>query len=138
MWRVLVVEDDPRVRELTITRVKNLGYEVLEASNGRQALAVLNSGEAVDVVFTDLIMPGGVSGLDLCNTVRTKWPHIRLLLTSGYAEKLTNPERFEPLKLKLLRKPYRQSELAQALEDTMRGGLEMDRPCSRPLRLQEH
>ena len=120
--RVLVVEDDPRVRELTITRVKNLGYEVLEASDGRQALAVLSSGEIVDLVFTDLIMPGGVSGLDLCEAVRTKWPRIRLLLTSGYAEELTDHERFEPLNLKLLRKPYRQSELAQALEDTMQGG----------------
>lgn len=120
--RVLVVEDDPRVRELTITRVKHLGYEVLEASDGRQALAVLDSGAAVDLVFTDLIMPGGVSGLDLCEIVRTKWPHIRLLLTSGYAEELTDPERFEPLKLRLLRKPYRQSELAQAIEETMQAG----------------
>ena len=122
--RVLVVEDDPRVRELTIARVKKLGYEVLEASDARQALAVLSSGEVVDLVFTDLIMPGGVSGLDLCEAVRTKWPHIRLLLTSGYAAELTDPECFEPLNLKLLRKPYRQSELAQALEDTMQGGRE--------------
>jgi len=63
--RVLVVEDDPRVRELTITRVKKLGYEVLEASDGRQALSFLEAGAPVDLIFTDLIMPGGVSGLDL-------------------------------------------------------------------------
>jgi CheY-like chemotaxis protein len=117
--RVLVVEDDRAVRELTVTRVRNLGCEVIEARDGVQALAVLDSGERVDLIFTDLIMPGGVSGLDLCEIARTRWPHIRLLLTSGYAEELTNPERFERLKLKLLRKPYRQAELAEAIEAVM-------------------
>ena len=117
--RILVVEDDERVRDLTVARLRNLGYEVLEAGDGPQALQVLGEQERVDLVFIDLIMPGGISGLDLCDMVREKWPHVRPLLTSGYAEELTSSGHLERNQVQLLRKPYRQAELARAIENTL-------------------
>ena len=105
--------DDP------VARLRNLGYEVLEAGDGPQALQVLGEQERVDLVFIDLIMPGGISGLDLCDMVREKWPHVRPLLTSGYAEELTSSGHLERNQVQLLRKPYRQAELARAIENTL-------------------
>jgi CheY-like chemotaxis protein len=64
-------------------------------------------------------MPGGISGLDLCDMVRERWPHIRPLLTSGYAEELTSSDHLERIRVQLLRKPYRQAELARAIETTL-------------------
>ena len=116
--RILIVDDDPDVRLVLRRMLESGGYDIGEAGHGKEALD--SAGERpCDLLITDLIMPGGVSGLDLCEIARTRWPHIRLLLTSGYAEELTNPERFERLKLKLLRKPYRQAELAEAIEAIM-------------------
>ena len=62
---ILVVEDDARVRQLTITRLKMIGYQVLEASDGPKALDILRRDSAVDLVFTDLVMPGGLSGREV-------------------------------------------------------------------------
>jgi two-component system CheB/CheR fusion protein len=83
---ILVVEDDNRVRQLTITRLKMIGYKVLEASDGPTALAILGRGDHVDLVFTDLIMPGGLSGREVASRAREIRPGVKVLLTSGYAE----------------------------------------------------
>ena len=71
---VLVVEDDDRVRRLTAARLETLGYRVLEAANGAAALKLLNDMGDIDLVFTDLVMPGGMSGLDLARRVREARP----------------------------------------------------------------
>jgi CheY-like chemotaxis protein len=83
---ILVVEDDERVRQLTITRLKLIGYQVLEASDGPKALEILKQERAVDLVFTDLIMPGGMSGHEVAARARELKPGVKVLLTSGYAE----------------------------------------------------
>ena len=80
---ILVVEDDSRVRQLTIKRLKLIGYEVLEASDGPSALAILEGDDRVDLVFTDLIMPGGLSGREVAIRAREIKPGIKVLLTSG-------------------------------------------------------
>jgi len=112
---ILVVEDDDRVRRLTVSRLKQLGYEVVEAENGPRALELLAVHPNIQLVFTDLVMPGGMSGYDVCEQVRKNWPGKLVLLTSGYAEELTHGDKLASENLTLLRKPYRQSALAQAI-----------------------
>jgi len=82
---VLVVEDDPRVRKVSVRRLKSLGYSVVEAAGGAEALAILNNGARVDVLFTDVIMPG-MNGVELAEEVRARFPDIKILLVSGFAE----------------------------------------------------
>ena len=116
---VLVVEDDQRVRQLTITRLKLIGYQVLEASDGPKALDLLTKGHPVDLVFTDLVMPGGMSGREVAARARQLRPGIKVLLTSGYAEELVHGDDLEREQLKLLRKPYHQADLVSALRDVL-------------------
>jgi PAS domain S-box-containing protein len=116
---ILVVEDDERVRQLTITRLKMIGYQVLEASDGPKALEILSRGHSVDLVFTDLIMPGGMSGREVAARVREFNPGIKVLLTSGYAEELVHGDDLEREQLKVLRKPYHQADLVAALREVL-------------------
>jgi PAS domain S-box-containing protein len=114
---ILVVEDDERVRQLTTTRLKLIGYQVLEASDGPKAIDILARGHPIDLVFTDLIMPGGMSGRDVIARARELRPGIKVLMTSGYAEELVHGDDLEAERLKVLRKPYQQAELVAALRD---------------------
>jgi PAS domain S-box-containing protein len=116
---ILVVEDDERVRRLTITRLKLIGYQVLEASDGPKALDILSRDQAIDLVFTDLIMPGGMSGRDVAARARQLNPRVKVLLTSGYAEELVHGDDLERERLKVLRKPYHQIELVAALREVL-------------------
>ncbi|WP_404404606.1 PAS domain S-box protein [Pelagibacterium halotolerans] len=118
---VLAVEDDERVRRLTVTRLKELGYNVLEAGSGAEALAVLAANPDVDLLFSDLVMPGGMSGYELCNKARALYPNVRALLTSGYAEELTRSDALAEAHLKVLRKPYRMADLAEAVAGALKG-----------------
>jgi CheY-like chemotaxis protein len=94
-----------------------IGHDVIEARDGSEALNLLQSGAHVDLVFTDMIMPGGLSGRDVAHKARDLQPGIKVLLTTGYAEDLTRGDDLERESLKVLRKPYRQAELALALRD---------------------
>ena len=135
---ILIVEDDAKVRlllrrcfesegfrvseagtgaeameRLTARRLGDLGYRVLEAGQGAEALAVLAQAPAVDIIFSDLVMAGGMSGIDLAREVRTRYPHIPVVLTSGYSAGLMDQADLAELNLQVLRKPYRQAELAR-------------------------
>lgn len=116
---ILVVEDDARVRRLTITRLKLIGYQVLEASDGPKALDILSKTPLIDLVFTDLIMPGGMSGREVAARARQLKPGIKVLLTSGYAEELVHGDDLQREQLKVLRKPYHQADLVAALRDVL-------------------
>jgi PAS domain S-box-containing protein len=111
---VLVVEDDDGVRTLTLTRLQTLGYEIHEAADGASAIKLLEGGLKIDLLFSDLVMPGGLSGYDVARKAKEVDPAIRVLLTSGYAEDLVRAENLGDLKL--LRKPYRLADLRKALE----------------------
>jgi CheY-like chemotaxis protein len=119
---ILVVEDDSRVRQLSIKRLKLLGYEVLEASDGPSALEILKRADPVDLVFTDLIMPGGLSGQDVAIQARKIKPGVKVLLTSGYAEELVRGDDLQRENLKVLRKPYQQTDLVMALREVLGNG----------------
>ena len=110
------------MRQLTITRLKMIGYQVLEASDGTKALDILTRGDAVDLVFTDLVMPGGMSGRAVAVRARELRPGIKVLLTSGYAEELVHGENFDRERLKVLRKPYHQAELVAVLREVLAAG----------------
>jgi CheY-like chemotaxis protein len=116
-----VVENDERVRQLTIKRSKLIGYQVLEARDGPSALEILRCGDNVDLVFTDLIMPGGLTGREVAIRAREIRPEIKVLLTSGYAEELVHGDDLRRERLKVLRKPYQQVELVAALRDVLSG-----------------
>jgi len=114
-----VVEDDERVRQLTIKRLKLIGYQVLEARDGPSALEILRCGDNVDLVFTDLIMPGGLTGREVAIRAPEIRPEIKVLLTSGYAEELVNGDDLRRERLKVWRKPYQQVEVVAALRDVL-------------------
>jgi PAS domain S-box-containing protein len=118
---VLIVEDDDRVRRLTARRLQDLGYRVLEAGHGAEALTILAETPDVEIVFSDLVMPGGMSGFDLARQVRERYPRAHLILTSGYSAELMNPAEIAQRDLQVLRKPYRQSELARVFRAALAG-----------------
>lgn len=116
--RILVVEDDARVRHLTVFRLKELGYQVNEAENGREALEVLATYEDVELLFSDYVMPGGMSGVDLARAARAARPGIKILLTTGYARP-AHREGGRISGVNWLSKPYMSKELARAVQNAL-------------------
>lgn len=110
--RILMVEDDSLVRNFVSAQLQDLGYRVTIAVDGQQALEILRSGEPFDLLFTDVMMPGGLSGPELAKIAAEMRPDLRVLFTSGYAENtIIQQGRLNPGVL-LLSKPYRREELA--------------------------
>ena len=116
---ILIVEDNPQVRTLTIARLKRLGYRVLEAENGPRALAILEAGGSVDLIFSDVVMPGGMTGFDVARAVWQQSPGQRILLTSGFAEDAVPANDATFAARKILRKPYSMLELARAVREAL-------------------
>ncbi|UYN93760.1 MAG: PAS domain S-box protein [Enhydrobacter sp.] len=114
--RVLVVEDDPQVRETVASQVRSLGYDVSEASDGAAALALLDAADRpVDLMLTDVVMPGQMNGRSLADEVARRWPGTRLVFMSGYTESaIVHHGRLDP-GVVLLSKPFRRQELAETL-----------------------
>ncbi|MGX1165297.1 PAS domain S-box-containing protein [Bradyrhizobium sp. USDA 372] len=116
---ILIVEDDPFVRSSVIRRVEALGYRVVAAVNGKDALQQLQGDPGIDLLFTDIVMPGGMSGWDLADQARRLRPGLPVLFTSGYAlETLVAQGHARPQSI-VLTKPYRKVELAQRLRDAL-------------------
>ncbi len=107
--RVLVVEDNDDVRELAEQVLEMEGYAVQAAASGEQAIDLLREGAGADLLFTDVIMPGGMTGLELAEQVRALRPGLPVLVTTGYMDEL--PQGGRSGGLSVLAKPYRQEEL---------------------------
>jgi CheY-like chemotaxis protein len=113
---ILVVEDDPDVRQVAVSTLTTLGYTVSEAANGDEALTKLRDGGAVRLVFSDVTMPGPLTGVDLAREVRRLQPDVGVLLTTGYVgEDVRLDEGVE-----ILPKPYQTQDLAQKLRGLLR------------------
>ncbi|MEM8800948.1 MAG: response regulator [Pseudomonadota bacterium] len=104
------------MRRLSVERIRDLGYETLEAANGDIALDLLKGGARVDLVFSDLVMPGALNGYDLATKVDEQFPAIKVLLTSGYASDVVTGRLGGSRDYDVLHKPYRQVELARRLQ----------------------
>ncbi|MHC4042815.1 ATP-binding protein [Bradyrhizobium sp. 23AC] len=118
---ILVVEDDPLVQGYVIARLGSLGYRTLVAGDGASALALVDQGAKFDLLFTDIIMPGGMNGRELADAVRLRRPGARVLYTSGYTDDAIVHEGHLDPGVALLRKPYRKSELSQKIREVLAG-----------------
>ena len=118
---VLVVEDDDLVRRYVMTQIDSLGYTTVEASNAAKALAVIGSADTVDLLFTDVIMPGSMNGRQLVDEALKLRPSLKTLFTSGYNENaIVHHGRLDSGVL-LLAKPYRKAELARMIRLALGG-----------------
>ena len=115
--RVLLVEDNDEVAALVKEMLDELGFEALRVASARAALGALENGRHIDIVFSDIVMPGDMNGLDLARETRTRTEDVPVLLTSGYAEQAIQEAEAEGLTV--LRKPYGLSDLAAALEGAL-------------------
>lgn len=119
---ILVVEDNERVRQISIMRLEDLGYTVLEADCGQVALDLLAAGQHVDLLFTDIVMPGGMNGRELAEAVQNVDPGIKVLFTSGYAEAGAIGSSLLEANALLIRKPYKTAELATKVREALAAG----------------
>ncbi|MGY3492165.1 signal transduction histidine kinase/CheY-like chemotaxis protein [Bradyrhizobium sp. USDA 4502] len=116
---ILVVEDDPLVRNYVSAQLEQLGYHTMVTANGPEALAAVDKGFVCDVLFTDVIMSGGMNGRQVADAVIAKLPSVRVLFTSGYTEDaIIHHGRLDP-DVTLLPKPYRKSDLARMIRQVL-------------------
>jgi CheY-like chemotaxis protein len=108
---ILLVEDNDKVREATANRLKSLGYAVLVAKTGREAITLLESEEPMAFVFSDIVMPGGMTGYDVAERVRSMRPELKVMLTSG-SNDVPRAVSEAARKIKMLAKPYTREQLA--------------------------
>ena len=113
---ILVVEDEPLIRMDIADQLQNLGFRVIEAANAREAVAQLDANNDIQVMFTDVDMPGDMDGLMLAAAVRNRWPPIKIIVTSGLRGVLLcdmpNGSRF-------FGKPYKASDIADAARELL-------------------
>ena len=118
---VLVVEDDATVLALVIEMFNDLGFRVMTASDGHGALEIIRRREPVDLLFTDIVMPGGKTGVDLAVEARDFLPNLKILLTSGYPGEALAHHHAIQSEWPMISKPFRQTELAVRLQHLFGG-----------------
>ena len=116
---ILVVDDRIEVAELAQTMLEGLGYTVLVHSDPREALDCLGGARRVDMLFSDVVMPGGMNGVVLAREARKRQPDLKILLTTGYVDAAIENQVLAGCEFTLIRKPYRRSELAQAVRQVL-------------------
>jgi PAS domain S-box-containing protein len=116
---VFIVEDDPFVRSYAVMSLQSLGYRVTSAVDGNDALQKLGTDLQVDLLFTDIVMPGGINGWELAELARRARPDLRILLTSGYALETLSAQGHLRDGAFILTKPYRKAELARRLREAL-------------------
>ena len=109
------MDDDHDVRHVAVLTLQELGYSVLEAENGPAALSVLAGALRVDLLFTDIVMPGGMNGLELAQEATRRHPDLKVLYASGYAHGVAGGVGTSGPGAEILIKPYRDRDLARAI-----------------------
>ncbi|MGA7780111.1 MAG: PAS domain S-box protein [Paraburkholderia sp.] len=112
---VLLVEDEPDLLAAAAELFRSIGYEVVTASNGVDAIDILTQRAEIDIVFSDIVMSHGISGLELARQVRERYPHIKVVLASGYPVAVLRREHGDLSEFCFVHKPYRLADLAKAL-----------------------
>jgi signal transduction histidine kinase/CheY-like chemotaxis protein/HAMP domain-containing protein len=116
---ILVVEDDALVRNYVISQLESLGYAPIAAANATEAIALVERGQTFDLLFTDIVMPGGMNGRELADEMVRRRPGARVLYTSGFTENaIVHQGRLDP-DVALLSKPYRKLDLAQMIRKAL-------------------
>src|SRR5690606_19331665 len=116
---ILIVEDDDLVRSYVISQLELMGYQVISASNGIEAMEIIQSDTKIDLLFTDVVMPGGMSGRDLSDKALRIRPQLKVLFTSGYTENsIVHHGRLDP-GVMLLSKPYSRDELTTKIRQAL-------------------
>jgi len=129
---ILVVEDDELVRTSVITQLQSLGYPTIAAGSGDEALAIVDSGAAFDLLFTDVILSKSMNGRLLAVEIGRRRPGTKVLFTSGYTENaIIHHGRLDPGVL-LLAKPYRKSDLARMIRTALDGEVDLAPPAAAP------
>jgi CheY-like chemotaxis protein len=118
---VLLVEDNEPLRLATARQLRDLGYRVREAGNSDAALSLLRSNEPLDLLFSDVVMPGQLDGMDLADEAKRLRPGLAVLLTSGFARVQGGRRRLEDSPFTTLKKPYSRQDLAQKLRAALAG-----------------
>jgi CheY-like chemotaxis protein len=116
---ILVVEDDANVREHVVSQLHTLGYRVVAASSGAEALDILHQTPGIDLLFTDVVMPGGMGGKELADKTSASHPEVKVLFTSGYTENAVVHHGRLDHGVKLLNKPYRRDQLAAKVREVL-------------------
>jgi CheY-like chemotaxis protein len=117
--RILAVEDNPDVRATVTQQLAALGYGVVAAENAEEAIKILMRGDAVDLLFSDVVMPGGMTGYELARAARALRPGLKVLLTSGFHAHLLSSREHGEIAEPLLIKPYRKVELAAKVRSVL-------------------
>ena len=118
---ILLVEDSEGVRAYTKSALEELGYRVLEAGDVGQALKLFDGGARIDLLFTDVVLPGGASGRDLADKVAQQRPALPVLFTTGYTRNaIIHHGRLDP-NVNLINKPHTQQQLARKLDQLLCG-----------------
>ncbi len=115
LGRALIVEDDVFVAELAADMLGELGFEATVTHSAKEALELLAAGDKPRIVFTDVVMPGGITGTELARKLRARFPELPILLTTGYSEQVSATQGFP-----VLQKPYEMSALASAVNDLLK------------------
>lgn len=111
---VLVVEDEAIIRMSIVAELEDAGFEVFEASNAAQAIDVLIANNRIQLMFTDVDMPGGVDGLKLAASVRDRWPPIKIIVTSGHRQIDVDAL---PVEARFMAKPYDLSSVILSIRE---------------------
>ena len=114
---ILLVEDKDDVRQTVLRQLTALGYQVIEAGNAAETLALLEGGARPDLLLTDVVMPGGMDGYELAAMAVRRWPGLKILCTSGYTDAAMNGSHHH--EFPLLTKPYRMGDLAVRLRQAL-------------------
>ena len=116
---VLVVEDEDLLRESTSRLLESLGYRVLAAADGPHALGLLEDGAKVDLLLSDVVLPGGMNGEQLATAVQRRYPKVQVLLTSAYQREVLVAQGSMASQRPLLKKPFRRRELEESVQDVL-------------------
>ncbi|WP_188526562.1 PAS domain S-box protein [Sinisalibacter lacisalsi] len=124
--RILVVEDDTELRSFVCTILSRMEYRLVEAKDGSEALKMLKKEDDFDLLFTDIVMPGSINGVELARKAQKLHPGLKVLFTSGYARETLSKERQAPSDIPMLHKPFRTNDLVVKVQDVLSNDAEPD------------